>query len=374
MKTATLKTMLSKAKSRGTVLLAALALAFSCSRETTDPTGGETHFLTRCDPDVNTCGDRLSCVCGVCTLPCAERATCAALPAAQCVPSCVTDDLNAPGVCEVSCVVDADCAVVSRSHHCELGVCRAGSLASGGAGGSGNTTDAGAAAGSSAQGNAGAAGDGAGGGAVGCNRGTVSANQVLVVGDSFFATTHQITAYLEGLARDAGAMSVGERYRDRSSLIANALALGGNGIEDQYTAGVSEAEVKVVIMNGGGADALLGSCDSANASCAVVTAAASAAQALFAKMATDQVEQVVYAFYPDPGDANVKARIDALRPLLQSACENAPLPCHWLDLRTVFAGHYGEYVQADQLNPTDAGARASAEAIWSTMQLHCIAQ
>jgi hypothetical protein len=218
----------------------------------------------------------------------------------------------------------------------------------------------------------GAGSDGGMGG--GCERGTVSANQVLIMGDSFFATTHQITAYLEGLARDAGAVSVGERYRDRSNLIANALALGGNGIEAQYTDGVSEGEVKVVIMNGGGADALLGSCDSANASCAVIAAAAAAAQALFAKMATNGVEQIVYAFYPDPGDANVKARIDALRPLVQSACENAPMPCHWLDLRTVFAGHYGEYVQQDQLNPTDAGARASAEAIWATMQQSCIAQ
>jgi hypothetical protein len=218
------------------------------------------------------------------------------------------------------------------------------------------------------------AGAGGDGGAGGCPTRTVSANQVLVVGDSFFATTHQITAYLEGLARDAGAVSVGERYRDRSNLLANALALGGNGIEDQYTGGASEAEVKIVIMNGGGADVLLGSCDNVNASCPMITAAASAAQALFAKMATDHVQQVVYAFYPDPGDANVKAKMDALRPLLQSACENAPLPCRWLDLRSVFAGHYSEYLQSDQLNPSDAGARASAEAIWATMQQYCIAQ
>ena|SRR6478752_530280 len=365
MKTPIPKIMLSKAKSRAIILLAALVLAFSCTRETTDPTGGETHFLNRCIPGTNTCGDQLTCVCGVCTLPCSERATCGALPAAQCVPGCVTDDVKAPGLCEVSCVVDADCAVVSRAHRCELGVCRAGTIAIGSAGG--NTPDA--SAGAVAVGNTG--GDG---GAGGCERGTMSANQVLVIGDSFFATTHQITAYLEGFARDAGVVSVGERYRDRSSLLANALALSGNGIEDQYTSGVAEAEVKIVIMNGGGADALLGSCDSANASCAVVTAAVEAAQALFVKMATDNVEQVVYAFYPDPGDANVKARLDALRPLIQSACENAPVPCHWLDLRSVFAGHYGEYVQADQLNPTDAGARATAEAIWATMQQYCIAQ
>jgi hypothetical protein len=358
MKTMTAKIMPSQTKRRLTLLLAVLAWAFSCKPESGEPTGGETHFLTRCDAGTKSCGDRLSCVCGVCTLPCAERATCEALPAAQCVPSstgCTTGNPTAPGVCEVSCVGDADCSVVSPSHRCQQGVCRAGSLpiASGGAGGSTDVTD---------------------GGAASCERGAVAANQVLVIGDSFFATTHQITAYLEGRAREAGAVSVGERYRDRSNLLSNALALGGNGIADQYASGVSEAEVKVVIMNGGGADALLGSCDNANSSCAVVTAAAAAAQSLFAKMASDNVQHVVYAFYPDPGDANVKAKIDALRPLIQSACESAPLPCHWLDLRTVFAGRYAEYIQADQLNPTDAGARASAEAIWAAMQQNCIAQ
>ncbi|HET7539143.1 MAG TPA: SGNH/GDSL hydrolase family protein [Polyangiaceae bacterium] len=364
--------MLSKARRRAIVLLAALAWALSCTRESTDPTGGETHFLTRCVPGESTCGDRLTCVCGVCTRLCAERATCETLPAAQCVPGCVTHDVQAPGVCEVSCVVDGDCAVVSRSHRCEQGVCRAGTVASGGAAGTGSAVDAGPLAESGA---GGASDGGAGGAANVCDRGTVSANQVLVVGDSFFATTHQITAYLESLARGAGAVSIGERYRDRSTLMSsNALALGGNGIEDQYTGGAAEAEVKVVIMNGGGADVLLGSCDSANASCAVIAAAEAAAQALFAKMAADNVEHVVYAFYPDPKDLNVKARMDALRPLIQTACDSAPLPCHFLDLRDVFTGHYGEYLQTDQLNPSDAGAQATAEAIWATMQQYCIAQ
>lgn len=356
MKTVIAKIMPRKALSRLTLLLVALTLAFSCKPESGEPTGGETHFLTRCEPGANTCGDQLTCLCGVCTRPCAERAACQTLPAAQCVPAgsgCAMGRAGAPGVCEVSCVADADCLVISASHRCQAGVCRAGVLASGGAGGSGGSTD---------------------GGSGGCDSGTAPANQVLVIGDSFFATTHQITAYLEGLARDAGALSIGERYRDRSNLTSNALALGGNGIADQYAGGVSEAEVKVVIMDGGGADVLLGSCDSANASCAVITAAASAARALFERMAADGVQQVVYAFYPDPGDANVKAKVDTLRPVIQSACDSSPVPCHWLDLRTVFAGHYAEYIDVDQLNPTDAGARATAQAIWGAMQQNCIAQ
>jgi len=356
MKTVTVKNMLSKAMWRLTILLLALVAFIQCRPQTGEPTGGETHFLSRCESDTKSCGERLSCVCGVCTLPCAERAACESLPAAQCVPSsagCAPDDPAEPGMCEVSCVADADCTVVSTEHRCVQGVCRAGSLASGGAGGSSGAADGGAGA---------------------CATGEVPANQVLIIGDSFFATTHQITAYLESLGRDAGAVKAGERYRDRSNLLSNALALGGDGIADQYTNGASEAAVKVVIMNGGGADALLGSCDDANASCAVVAAAAAAAQTLFTQMATDDVEHVVYAFYPDPGDVNVRARVDALRPLIQSACDNAPLPCHWLDLRSVFAGHYAEFLQDDQLNPNDAGSRASAEAIWAVMEQYCVAQ
>jgi hypothetical protein len=197
---------------------------------------------------------------------------------------------------------------------------------------------------------------------------------VLVVGDSFFASSHQITAYLEDLARSAGALPAGERYRDNSRLAANGLALGGSGILDQYTSATAEAPVEVVIMNGGGADVLLGSCDTADASCPIVAAAADAVQALFAQFAADGVEHVVYVFYPDPVDANVRARMDALRPLAESACAESRVACEWLDLRSVFAGHYAEYIQGDGLNPTAAGSQASAAAIWSVMQQRCIAQ
>lgn len=361
---------LSKAKSRTARLLIALACVFGCRAEKADPTGGETHFLTRCDPaNADACGAPLQCVCGVCTLPCAERATCRALPTAQCVPSSAVPGCVAPttsGICDVACVSDADCSEVSASHHCAQGVCRAGASEPWSAGGA-----AGAGGAASVGGEPSAAADA---GANACVGGAVEANQVLVLGDSFFAFSHQITAYLEALARDAGAISAGERYRDRSDLIGNALALAGNGIADQYASGVSEAPVKVVIMNGGGADALLGSCDVVDSRCPLIADAATAAQQLLAKMAADQVQHVVYVFYPDPGDPKVRAKVDALRPLIQSVCESAPLPCHWLDLRPVFAGHYPQYIQSDQLNPTDAGSKASAQAIWDTLQVSCIAQ
>ena len=150
--------------------------------------------------------------------------------------------------------------------------------------------------------------------------------------------------------------------------------LAGGGIASQYAAAAAEAEVKVVIMNGGGADVLLGQCASADASCPAIAAAAAAARDLLAKMAANGVAHVVYAFYPDPVDALLRAKVDALRPLLESACASSALACHWLDLRPTFAGHYDQYIQADGMNPTEAGSHASAEAIWTTMQKECVAQ
>jgi hypothetical protein len=128
-------------------------------------------------------------------------------------------------------------------------------------------------------------------------------------------------------------------------------------------------------MNGGGADVLAGTCDTPpTQSCPVLANAAAATQQLLSQMAADGVQHVVYAFYPNPVDAALQAKMDALRPLVQQACDSSPVPCHWLDLRPTFAGHYGDYVLADGMNPTDAGSAATAAAIWSTMQQNCVAQ
>jgi hypothetical protein len=105
----------------------------------------------------------------------------------------------------------------------------------------------------------------------------------------------------------------------------------------------------------------------------VVADAALAAEQLFAQMATDGVKDVVYIFYPDAGDAELRARMDALRPLALGACEAAPLSCVFLDLRPVFADH-AEYLSTDGLNPSTAGARVTAGVIWDAMQRGCIAQ
>lgn len=186
---------------------------------------------------------------------------------------------------------------------------------------------------------------------------------------------HQIPADIEELARQAGTLAQGEHYRDASSLSGNALVLTTPSIADQYTNARTEGTVKVVVMTGGGGDILLGTCDDPpTASCPVMTNAAAAVRQLLSQMAQDGVQQVIYFFYPDPVDATLQLELDVLRPLVQGACEGSPVPCRWLDLRPVFAGHTSEYVSSDGKNPTDAGSAATAKAIWNTMQQNCIAQ
>jgi hypothetical protein len=329
------------------VLLAALLPALSCESEGGESTGGETHFLASCEPSSSVCGAELLCLCGVCTHPCDQADACGALPGATCRASGL--DECAEAHCDVECLDDTDCAVVSASHRCENGLCRA-EAPGAGEGGAG----------------------GQGGAEALCASGEVEGNEVAVLGDSFFATTRQIVANLTDFARAAGVLQPDETYRDYSNLTGNALALGGNGIASQYSAAVSDGAVELVLMNGGGADALTAPCETAE-ECPALPAAASALRELFGTMESGGVRAIVYAFYPDPVDASVRSRIDVLRPLIAAECEMSPVPCHWLDLRENFAGNYDEYVLPDGLNPTDAGSLATAEVIWQTLG-PCVAE
>jgi hypothetical protein len=199
---------------------------------------------------------------------------------------------------------------------------------------------------------------------------------VVVLGDTFLSNTHELTRALEDLARAAGALSTGESYRDYSLGPQSNLAAEPPGLSSQLAAALEEGPVKVVIMDGGGADALVNRCpDPIAPDCPLIVNAAEGASLLFESMNAAGIERVVFFFYPDPvGDARVKTTIDTMRPLLEDRCKNAPLPCHWLDLRPTFAGNYDEYVLPDGRNPTTAGSRASAEALWGLMQQHCVAQ
>ncbi len=350
----------------GALMLLA-ASTVSCAKSNAggpEGTGGETHFLKSCtkETEQEACGARYQCVCGACTQECEGVQACAEVALAECTPvraeaNCGAD---APArYCEAFCEEDSDCAGLSTAHHCEDGVCRSGNAETastdGGQGDSAGQDDAGQ-----------------------CPTGEVDANEVLLIGDSFFAVNHQIAGALEALARTAGVLSATDRYRDNSQLGTNTLALAGEGLADQFSSAIDEAPVKVVIMTGGGADALgllgAGTCEPVGDNCPAVVQIVEAAQRLLSQMADNGVTNVVYVFYPDPQDDGIREIIDVLRPLLQAVCETSSAACHWVDLRPRFEGNYDEFVTEGGLNPTEQGAQAAAEEIWALMQTQCIAQ
>lgn len=326
--------------------------SFGCEAQSADPTGGETHFLRLCDPDGDTCGADLSCICGVCTTDCSVEDPCASFAGAQCVappPSCSEPVERS---CDVACGSNEECRELSGDHYCIDGWCRLASSDSAPAGAGGTMEEP----------------------TPVCEDSGILGNEVVILGDSFFATTHEVTAYLEAHARDAGALSLGERYRDYSNMTANSLVVAENGILAQFQVARDESAVRVVVMNGGGADVLIGVCDPVDAECPALVDAASALEDVFVEMEAGGVEAVVFVGYPDPQVPEVFEKMEVLRPLLEQACDESPVPCEFLDLRDSFSGNESEYILEDGLNPTTAGSEAAAAAIWDVMLEGCIAQ
>jgi Kunitz/Bovine pancreatic trypsin inhibitor domain len=106
-----------------------LALGGSCGGTVTPTEGSESHFLDACMP--GSCGDELSCICGVCTQTCSGSDCSALSPGAECVElgdlpntdGC-TDVSAAQPVCDQACVANAECSSLGASFACRDGVCR----------------------------------------------------------------------------------------------------------------------------------------------------------------------------------------------------------------------------------------------------------
>lgn len=354
--------------------LAVLLGSVGCGLRADETIGGETHFLRTCELPSDTCGP-FDCLSRVCTWSCDRDADCASLPGARCVEERgdLLDGAEAPMRCDVPCAQDNDCQVVSSAHRCEAGACRAGVSAS-------VTPSSTASPELETELETGLDPEPAseppaasGGGAPElCGGGRVSLERRVVLGDSFFATSVPFADALDGR----------ERYDDRARLTLNALALGGRGIEDQYVGAREARPVDLIVMTGGGADVLLGSCPTpefppedgspaVDASCPVIAEAVVAARDLLMRFGQEGVTRVLFVFYPDPLVPAVRERVDVLRPLVEEVCGASDL-CHFIDLRPVFEGRYDVYIQEDGLNPTEAGSRAVAEAVGEALDELCV--
>jgi lysophospholipase L1-like esterase len=185
---------------------------------------------------------------------------------------------------------------------------------------------------------------------------------VVWIGDSWIQIPGNQHNTLRDLARAAGALGANEDYVD--------LAVSGSTIAtivkqyDNRESGATKA--KVLLMDGGGIDTIGG-----GGSAASVTTVVNTFKQHLAKVASDgTVEQIVYFLYPElPSIAGVAA----LRPGMMQACAASTVPCHFLDLQPLFAGH-AEFIGGDNLHPNAAGGDVIARNIWAIMQQSCIAQ
>ena len=210
-----------------------------------------------------------------------------------------------------------------------------------------------------------------------------------MIGDSYFALSGEITTQLQSLATAGGALASGADYRHYYASGANMYPYPGTlvpPIPTQFNSAVTaSADIKYVIMDGGGNDILLqnsqcitvspdagpisSACDT------VISNAISTATTLFQTMKTAGVEKIIYFFYPHlptAGKPSVNDIIDYAFPLVQAACEASPIPCYFIDTRPSFEGH-PEYIGTDNIHPTTAGSDVIAGLIWKEMQQECVA-
>jgi lysophospholipase L1-like esterase len=190
----------------------------------------------------------------------------------------------------------------------------------------------------------------------------IKGSEVLVIGDSFLAMSHDITRRLEQNAKNAGILDQNDKFRDLS--VSGTMLSGGisPNIPTQYRNGVNAGTVKYVIMDGGGNDCIGGN----------VNNAVTAAKNLFADMAKNNNLKVFYLFYPDPMGGlagSLKPNLDTLRPQIQNIVTKSTTPkAYFLDLRPTFEGKYSSYILSDGIHPTRDGSNAAADAIWAEMQ------
>jgi hypothetical protein len=319
----------------------------SCSQTSSPQGGSETHFLMGCTEA--SCGDGLQCICGVCSKPCVQLTDCSRLSsAAACTPlrPRVTqgrcDDTQIGAMCDAGCLTDDDCSALAHGSRCDSGYCRE----------PGPTLEPASRS---------------------CMPSNIAASDVLVLGDVLI----ELSIYVDELEEHmiaAGSLSDGAHYRVNAQASSSLLATGALSFDEQYTSARADGVPRVIIMDGGATDVLNDNCAGMlTPDCPAARDAVRGAERLFERFAGDGVEQLVYFFYGDPVDnPSLKDGIDLLRPLLQNACGRSPVPCHWLDLRPVFAEH-PEYVGVDGLVFTDAGAAAAAQGTFDLMQARCIA-
>jgi hypothetical protein len=195
-----------------------------------------------------------------------------------------------------------------------------------------------------------------------CLRGQIKASEVTWIGDTWVTLPGTQHTRVRDLARAAGAIGATDDYTILAAPFASMAAVATQYANQQAT----QTKVKVLIMDGGTYDTI----QSGGSNASAVDVAATFRQLLAQVAADGTVEHIVYYLCPEvPGIPGVAA----LRPLLSQACMESSVPCHFLDLQPLWAGHPA-YTDSSGIQSSAAGAKVIADAIWAIMQQSCIAQ
>lgn len=207
-------------------------------------------------------------------------------------------------------------------------------------------------------------GDGNDGGP--CAHGQVNANEVLWIGDSWILVPGGQVTRVQDLARAAGAIGPNDTY-----VVGAVAATTMAQIAGQYDAQeAGSTKVKVLIEDGGTWDTIQAGLAGTSVQDAANGAATAFTQHL-AKVASDgTVQHVIYFLPPKLQMITGVAEVGAL---MQPACMQSKVPCHFLDLQPLWANPTA-YTMSNGILPTDAGAIVLGDAIWALMQQNCIAQ
>jgi lysophospholipase L1-like esterase len=210
--------------------------------------------------------------------------------------------------------------------------------------------------------------------------------EVVFLGDSYvdYVVAHpNLETLVSNDAVKDGALMTGQAYRSYAVAGATMAAASLNMIPPQWpNAKTASADIKVVIMDGGGNDVLINNPQCKNpgsqndATCKmVVTNTIQAVGNLIDDMKKTGVGDLIYFFYPHAPTGGADISDYALGILQNSAklVTTADFRMYVVDLVPLFNGH-SDYYYLDGIHANATGEQVIADAIYAVMKDHCIAQ
>lgn len=185
----------------------------------------------------------------------------------------------------------------------------------------------------------------------------------MIVGDSIFALSGDIHAYLEDdLNEDIDTHARSGCQMNGGNILCSSRYNVPNQYDDARKRGIT-----TVIMNGGGNDFLLGDggdCTTQACIQEVLFAIEETISGLVSDMRNDGITEIVYLGYYYLGNED-----DAINQLsMDYKAANYPaMGVKFVDSRDAFLGHERSYITSDGIHPTSTGSRVLADLVKSAL-------